>query len=199
MDNTLHRRTVLRAGVGLALAAGVTPAFAGIAHADPARDRLAQVRPGPVSANGWPIERAPDAGGSVWTREIEGTGLLVATAIGDARTVLTHVIRRYHYEIATLKPGEVIGFRPYDRLPRGYQTNHASGTAIDIRPNAFPEGTRGGFLQSELTVIHSILDDSHGVLSWAGDRSDEAHFHIAVGPDDPRLPALAAELRHYRY
>ncbi|RSM37924.1 M15 family peptidase [Amycolatopsis balhimycina DSM 5908] len=202
----VSRRTALRVGVSLAVAATVAPLPTGIAEAQqqpgPAGpDRLAQVRTGAVSTNGWPIEKNADIGGAVWTREIDGTGLSVALSIGEVQTVLGHVVRRYCYEIDVVQPGEVVGHIPVEQLPPSTSDNHASGTAVDIRPGWYPAGTRGNFFPSQLNSVHTILAECHGVVAWGGYRTvaDEGHFEIAVPPRDPRLVDLAAELREWKY
>ncbi|GGT84324.1 hypothetical protein GCM10010272_31120 [Streptomyces lateritius] len=59
-------------------------------------------RPVAVGPNGWPLESATDASGTVWTRQVPGSSVAVALRLGEPAVVLVHVIRRYHYEIDTL-------------------------------------------------------------------------------------------------
>jgi hypothetical protein len=54
------------------------------------------------------------------------------------------------------------------RAPAGYQRNHASGTAIDIRAGHYPAGARGGFDRIELEVIRDILADCEGIVRQNG-------------------------------
>jgi hypothetical protein len=194
-ENAVARRTVLRAGAGAVVVATVVPLLETAAVAAPdqskARDR---------SDNGWDVERGVDSGGQVWTREVQGTGLLVPLRIGLAQAVLHHVIRRYHYNVGTLRAGEVVGFLPRDRNLPAYQSNHASGTAIDIRPGAHPVGTRELF-GSQRVAIRAILTECRGLVAWGGDfrTPDEAHFQIAVKPADKRLAKLAESLADFKY
>ncbi|MFF4029134.1 hypothetical protein ACFYZ2_05100 [Streptomyces sviceus] len=51
-----------------------------------------------------------------------------------AATVRATCIRR-----PPLVDGEVIGFRPADGTLKGDATNHASGTAVAIRPTWYPD------------------------------------------------------------
>lgn len=190
---TTTRRVFLRAAVGVALTVG-----AGATLAPPAAAAPAKVQPGTRSPNGWLVNTAANKGGSVWTRPVAGTGFGVDVAIGDAETVLVHVIRRFHYEIDTLRPGEVVGFRaPGSVKHSDYEENHASGTAVDIRPGSYPRGVKGGFLPYQLAVVRDILAECDGVVRWGGDFSvpDESHFQIAIAPGDPRLRALVKKLR----
>ena len=61
----------------------------------------------------------PDAGGTVWTRPVPGTGFDVQVSIGDAEVILVHVIRRFHYEIDTLRPGDVVARLEHAVVTRG--------------------------------------------------------------------------------
>lgn len=204
-DHQIARRTMLRAGVGVAAAASVATLVPAVSLAAPQQDdplaaKLAKVRSGELSANGWEIEKGFDIGGAVWMREVQGTGFSVPLRIGLAQTVLHHVIRRYHYRVGTLRPGDVLGFLPHDRKQPAYQSNHASGTAIDIRPGSHPVGTRELF-GSQRVAIRSILNECRGLVAWGGDfkTPDEAHFQLAVKPGDKRLAKLAESLAGFKY
>jgi hypothetical protein len=200
------RRTVLRAAAGatavIAIQTGLAlPARATVKpkptarRAKPATNRIFS---GTYSPNGWPINTEADAGGSVWTRPVAGAGTTVAVAIGDVEAILVHVVRRFHYEIDTLRPGEVIGFRKAAGT-KGYRLNHSSGTAVDIRPGYYPVGVGGGFFPAQLEVVRDILADCEGLVSWGGDLTtpDEAHFELSVPPSDERVAALASKLRQW--
>lgn len=209
---TTPRRVFLRSAAGVALAAG-----AGMLQAQPAaaadiknptapsaswmakvKKAAVKIQPGVRSPNGWLVNTAANQGGSVWTRPVSGTGFGVDVAIGDAETILVHIIRRFHYEIDTLRPGDVIGFRAPDSVKHGdYEENHASGTAVDIRPGSYPRGVKSGFLPYQVAVIRDILADCDGVVRWGGDfpTPDESHFQIDTAPDDPRLRTLVKKLR----
>ncbi|WP_405585989.1 hypothetical protein [Streptomyces sp. NBC_01092] len=197
------RRSVLRTGVGLTTAAGLatlalpSPASASGSGSASARAAVDGPRTHPTSANGWPMEPKADESGAIWTRQVPGSSVSVALRIGEAATVLVHVIRRYHYEIDTLAHGEVIGFRPADRTLKGYATNHASGTAVAIRPTWYPAGARGGLFPHQLATVRDILKECQGVVAWAGDfrRPNESHFQIDVPPSDARLKRLADRIR----
>ncbi|MFF8280985.1 hypothetical protein ACF05T_33840 [Streptomyces lateritius] len=194
------RRSVLLTGAGLTAAAGLAtlavPAPA--SAATPAAAPAPRPRPVAVGPNGWPLESATDASGTVWTRQVPGSSVAVALRLGEPAVVLVHVIRRYHYEIDTLTDGEVIGFRPPGRSLKGYAANHASGTACAIRPTWYPEGVTGGLFPHQRAVILDILRECEDVVAWGGNfrrRLNEAHFQIDVPPSDPRLQRLAARLR----
>lgn len=205
----LSRRAILRAGAVAAVAVGagalfVAPALAqgptapAAGPTEPAAEARARVFTGMPSANGWEMEKGSDIGGSVWTRPIPGSPVTAQLRLGDVAVVLVHVVRRFHYEIGTLQRGEVIGFKSPDGLT-GHESNHASGTAIDIRPGWYPPGASGGFTMHELAVLRDVLADCDGVVGWGGDLavSDEGHFQIQVGPDDPRLAGVAAKIRDW--
>ncbi|MFJ6081381.1 hypothetical protein ACIQI8_08245 [Streptomyces sp. NPDC092369] len=193
------RRRVLRTGLGLTAAAGLTTFVAPSPASASARSAEEGPRALPTSANGWPMEPEADASGGIWTRQVPGSSVSVALRIGEAATVLVHVVRRYHYEVDTLVHGEVIGFRPADSALKGYATNHASGTAVAIRPTWYPDGVKGGLFPHQLAAVRDILKECQGVVAWGGDfrRPNESHFQIDVPPSDPRLERLAARIRRW--
>ncbi|WP_369686988.1 hypothetical protein [Streptomyces somaliensis] len=142
------------------------------------------------------METAADQGGSIATRPVPGTPVTgFQVRLGAVETVLVHLIRRFHYEIAELQPGEVVGWTAPDEL-QGPARNLASGTAVRIRPGHYPPGVRGGFFPLELAVIRDVLTELDGVVRWGGDDRtvDEALFYLAVGPDHTRLEAIAERL-----
>ncbi|MCX4671000.1 hypothetical protein OG453_30635 [Streptomyces sp. NBC_01381] len=220
--NTPHisRRTVLaRTAVisGAAIAASLpashllsSPAYAAGTDPTPAKVREAvrraqartrRVMTGKASRNGWEMERVADDSGNIHTRPVPGTPLAgVAVRMGDAETVLVHVVRRFHYEIDTLRKGEVVGWRKPGQVRKGLpEGNQASGTAVQIRPGHYPHGAKGGFFPRQLTVIRDILAELNGVVRWGGDdtKPDEALFYIDARPDDKRLPDVVAKLRSW--
>ncbi|MFI9200577.1 twin-arginine translocation signal domain-containing protein [Streptomyces sp. NPDC053048] len=185
----ISRRTVLK-GAGVVAGAAAFGGFGGLdgfaAPAEAAGHRL--------SANGWEMTPAVDGGGPV-----PGTDLDVALRAGAVTIVLVHVVRRFHYEIAPLGEGQVVGHLAPGRVARtSAESNHASGTAVAIRPDWYPRGGRGGFFPLEMLVVRDVLAECEGVVRWGGDdrtRPYEALFHIDVPPGDPRLDRVAAKIR----
>ncbi|GAA2977255.1 hypothetical protein [Streptomyces fulvorobeus] len=166
----------------------------GVARAEARNERLLA---GTRSANGWDMETATDQGGSIANRPVPGTPVTdLRVRLGAPETVLVHLVRRFHYELAELQPGEVVGWSAPDGL-RGPARNLASGTAVRIRPGHCPPGTKGGYFPLELAVLRDILAELDGVVRWGGDDRavDEALFYLAVGPDNTRLTAVAERLR----
>nr|WP_203644010.1 hypothetical protein [Streptomyces sp. SID14478] len=159
---------------------------------------LADVR----SANGWETETVVDKDGTIFTRPVPGVPLTgVQVRLGEPETVLVYVVQRFHYEIDELRKGDVVGWRAPDAVrARRPESNQASGTAVQIRPNFYPAGTRGGLFPQQLVVVRDILAELNGVVRWGGDdRSpDESLFYVAVAPDDPRLTKAADKVRAWR-
>jgi len=75
-------------------------------------------------------------------------------------------------------------------------SNHASGTAMDLRWNDHPLGARGTFGALQVATIRRLLNLCGGVVRWGGDyhsRADEMHYEINAGPS--RVRALADRIR----
>ncbi|HEY0690563.1 MAG TPA: M15 family metallopeptidase [Kribbella sp.] len=174
---TLGRRQFLSVAGGVAAALSVGFAPAALAAA-----------PGSVSANGWPLRHE-----DIVEHKVEGSGAAVALRTGDVATVLLHVARRFHYEVASLLPGQVSqtdGGAPFE-------SNYLSGTAFAIRPDLYPAGVKGNLFPHELAVVRDILAECEGTVRWGGDfkRSPkEGHFQVDVKPGNAKLAKVARQI-----
>ncbi|WP_432068883.1 hypothetical protein [Streptomyces sp. C10-9-1] len=198
--NHLSRRRVLGAASSLAGAASLgvlemAPAAAAVPDSVPGRlDKTSARWRGSRSANGWEIldEAA--------LHPIEGSGRSVRLAGGDAATLLLHVARRFHYEIDQLRDGDVSGHTKSRNIYEPYESNYLSGSAIVIRPYAYPLGVRDGLYPHEQVVVRDILAELDGVIAWGGDLGTpkESHFEIALKPTHPKVRGVARKLRGWR-
>lgn len=181
------------AGAALVSASGglLVPAHA--AEAAPGAGPAAGTPGGfPASLNGWPLADRVNAAQGVWSRPVSGAGFTLDARLGMVETVLVHIVRRWHYEIETLREGEVVGWRPIGELDAAApESNQASGTAVAIRPDAYVKGVRGGLTKIQRDVVESILDDVGDVVRWGGhDRTPyEALFYVATPPSQETRPA----------
>ncbi|WP_405777291.1 hypothetical protein [Streptomyces sp. NBC_01538] len=143
------------------------------------------------SANGWPVLT------QATEYDIEGSGQSVRLADGDASVLLLHVARRFHYEIDELRKGDVHGHRSSGAVRAPYESNHLSGTALAIRPEAYPVGVKGGLYPRELAIVRDILTELDGAVRWGGDfeTPKESHFEIALRPGHPKLKGVARKIR----
>ncbi len=193
MRHEFDRRGVLVAGAALGAGTALT-ALPGVAqaaeNAAPAGRRWSAAR----SANGWPVldEAQP--------LPIEGSGRSVRLAGGDAAVILLHVARRFHYEVDQLRAGDVTGHSTHRTVTEDYESNYLSGTALAIRPHAYPVGVKGGLYPRELVVVRDILAELDGVVAWGGDfrTPKESHFEIAYKPGHPKVKGVARMIRGWQ-
>ncbi|MFB7560931.1 hypothetical protein [Streptomyces brevispora] len=199
MSGTTSRRRLLGAGTataaGLALATTGSPAQASTRPKP--RPRAEQVKLpagkewiGRKSANGWAVLD------EATKYRVQGAPkLTVRLAKGPAATALLYVVRRYAYEIDTLRPEELAGHTTDRTVGVDFESNYLSGTAVAIQPMLYPLGGTAANGMSELavTVVEDILADVGEVVAWGGelDPLKQSHFHIATPPGDRRLEALA--------
>ncbi|MFG1992178.1 hypothetical protein ACGFJ7_19580 [Actinoplanes sp. NPDC048988] len=190
MSLRISRRVVLRTGAAAVVAGAALPTAAARAQA-PSKPRRE------TSANGWPIQATKDVDSQVWTRTVSGTGLSVPVSIGDAETILLHVVRRFHYEIEQIPSIDLTGWQPAAEVAKGRpESNLASGSAVRIRPGS---RAKGGFFPLQELVLRDILADCEGVVRWGGDdeQVDESLFYIALGPRHKRVRTLADRFRGF--
>ncbi|MER5356899.1 hypothetical protein [Streptomyces sp. NPDC002785] len=193
MRHEFDRRSVLVAGAALGAATALT-ALPGVAHAAEGAPPAGRRWSGGKSANGWPVlEEAK-------LFRIEGSGQSVRLTDGDAAVILLHVARRFHYEVDQLRAGDVSGHSTDRTITEEYESNYLSGSALAIRPHAYPVGVKGGLYPQELVVVRDILAELDGVIAWGGDfgTPKESHFEIAYKPGHPKVKGVARTIRGWQ-
>nr|WP_042194603.1 hypothetical protein [Kibdelosporangium sp. MJ126-NF4]CEL21429.1 Phage endolysin [Kibdelosporangium sp. MJ126-NF4]CTQ96004.1 Phage endolysin [Kibdelosporangium sp. MJ126-NF4] len=142
------------------------------------------------------VASAAPADGQIAEHLVEGSSAAVALRTGAVATVLLYVARRFHYEIAPLKAGDITGFGTTRAVTARYEANYASGTAIAVLPGMYPTGARGCLFPHEVAVVRDILAECEGTVRWAGDEPTpkEGHFQIAVAPGGAALRRVAEKL-----
>lgn len=136
----------------------------------------------PVSQNGYSandrslMRRIVVGGVGAWVRK------------GPAGDLLAYAATRWNSEVEPLRaPDGVLDFWGYAPRPIIGSTtlsNHASGTALDLRARIHPLGRSGTFRPEQVAAIRRILGDCRGALRWGGDyssRKDEMHVEVVVG------------------
>ncbi|TQM79867.1 hypothetical protein FHX81_2178 [Saccharothrix saharensis] len=151
------------------------------------------IAPGASAA---PPANAPARPDALAAFPVEGSNASVTLLSGPAAVVLLHVARRYHYEVATLRAGDITG---YAEPPAGtpFEADYRSGTAIAVHAARYPAGATGGLFPHELAVVRDILAECEGVVRWGGDSRKtpkEGHFRLDVKPGDPALARVAAKV-----
>ena len=189
----MSRRGLMGSTAGALAAATLgSAATAPPAHAAPGT--VPQWRGG-TSANGWKVLAEAE------TEEylVEGSGLAVRLAPGDPSVLLLHVARRFHYELAPLRAGDLHGHGTSRDVSHPFESNRLSGTAMTIRPHAYPLGVVGGLYPAELVVIRDILAELDGTVAWGGDfpTPKESHFEIALAPTHPKTKRMARTIRDW--
>ena len=127
--------------------------------------------------------------------QVEGSPAMVRLLRGDVAVVLTHVLRRFHYEVLELGRGDVVG---YVTTATAVGPGHDSGTVIAVRPDRYPLGVAGGFHDAEVAAIRDILADCDGTVRWGADEPEvlqEGRFRIDVAPGSKTLAQVVRALR----
>lgn len=141
---------------------------------------------GPTSQNGYWANRQD----LLKTYTVPGSSVRLRLREGAPGEILVYLAERYHREVEPLDPPGAIpdNWSYAEREIRGSTTtlsNHASGTAIDLRATRHPLGVRGTFTPAQVRAIRRILADLDGCVRWGGDytgRADEMHFEIDADP-----------------
>lgn len=147
------------------------------------------VRPGVLTENGWPMVNA-DKTVSV---KVVSAAKKVPLLRGDVATILNAWIILYDREVEPIR-SQVWGWSPDNDV---WNSNHMSGTAIDIHAPWYPWGKR---VMSAATKakVRALLKKFEGVVFWGADwsRADEMHYQIGLPPANPRVRALAEKLNN---
>lgn len=135
------------------------------------------------SINGWPVS---DDQNTINVRSFKIPGSIRSVRLNaDAAPVLLFVANRFHKLVANLDkpPLAVWGYMYRKARVSPVWSDHASGTAIDLRSDKFPIGSRNMSVKQRLAV-RAILRSCNGLVIWGGDykndaQADEMHFAIA--------------------
>lgn len=144
------------------------------------------------SQNGW----SANDSSLMATYTVPGSSVRVTLRKGNASVVLLEVMRRFHAEVQPLHQEDTGGYA-YRAIRGGTSlSNHASGTAVDLRWKAHPLGAVGTFTSGQVAAIKRILASMDGVIRWGGNytgRKDEMHFEINKSAS--AVAALAAKIK----
>lgn len=147
------------------------------------------VRPGVLTENGWPMVNA-DKCVSV---QVVPAAKRVPLLRGDVATILNAWIIMYDREVEPIR-SQVWGWSPDNDV---WNSNHMSGTAIDIHAPWYPWGARK-MPDHIKQKVFALLEKFDGVIFWGAgwSRPDEMHYQIGVPPSDPKVRALAEKLNN---
>jgi hypothetical protein len=134
-----------------------------------------------VSQNGWSANQSS----LIASYTIPGTGVKIALRKGDASVVLLHFAQWYNAHIEPLTKADTGGYNPRTISGSSILSNHASGTAMDLRWNRHPRGARGTFTAAQKAAVHAQLKFYEGLIRWGEDYAsatiDGMHFEINKG------------------
>lgn len=113
------------------------------------------------------------------------------TRSGVVSTILVAWMLWYHRNVEPLR-SPVWGWSATNDVPN---SNHLSGTAIDINAPQYPWGYRT-MPRDRITKVRNGLRLFEGTVYWGADwsRADEMHYQIAFPEGDRRLDAFARKL-----
>lgn len=147
------------------------------------------VRPGVPTENGWPMVNA----NKTVSVQVVPAAKKVPLLRGDVATILNAWIILYNRDVEPII-SQVWGWSPDNDVPN---SNHMSGTAIDINAPLYPWGKRVMNAATK-NKVRSLLAKFNGVIFWGADwaRADEMHYQIGLSPNDSRVRALAEKLNN---
>jgi hypothetical protein len=116
---------------------------------------------------------------------VPGSKVTVNIRKGDVSVVLLDFAGWYNANIEALRQSDTGGYNCRDIEGSSTLSNHASGTAIDLRWNDHPRGKRNaGFNSTEISKINNKLKEYGGVIRWGNNYNgtpDAMHFEINAG------------------
>lgn len=104
---------------------------------------------------------------------------------GDISVVLLHFARWYDKNIEPLTKSDTGGYNPRAIPGSKIDSNHASGTAMDLRWAKHALGKKGTFTKAQKDKITKQLGFYEGVIRWGENYTttvDGMHYEINKGP-----------------
>lgn len=147
------------------------------------------VRPGVLTENGWPMVNS-DKTVSV---QVVPAAKKVPLLRGDVATILNAFIILYDREVEKITT-QIWGWSPYNDV---WNSNHMSGTAIDIHAPKYPWGQRR-MPEATKVKVRALLAKFEGVVFWGENWTypDEMHYQIGLPPANQRVRDLAHKLNN---
>lgn len=146
-------------------------------------------RPGVPSENGWPMCNAS----ATVAVEVVPAARRVPLRAGHVATILNAFIILYNRRVEPIA-SQVWGWSADNDV---WNSNHMSGTAIDINAPKYPWGA---YRMPAATIgkVDALLRDFEGVVFWGRrwGKPDEMHYQIGLPPTDPRVAAFAEKLNN---
>lgn len=137
------------------------------------------------SQNGWSASQAS----LMATYTIPGTAVRVTLRKGDASVVLLYLAGQYDATVEKLAQADTGGYNPRSIIGARTLSNHASGTAMDLRWNRHVRGKKGTFTAAEKAAVRKILafvNAEEKVVRWGEDYVsapvDGMHFEVIGSP-----------------
>ena len=110
---------------------------------------------------------------------------------GPAEVLLGDFVRRHHLEVEPII-GPVWGWSALNDVGN---SNHLSGTAVDLRATVRPWGARV-LGKAVIDRTYALLDRYDGAIFWGREwnRADEMHFQLRWPEGDKRYDAVIAKV-----
>lgn len=147
------------------------------------------VRPGVPSENGWPMCNSNEC----VSVQVVPAAKKVPLRKGDVATILNAFLIAYNQRVEPIV-SQVWGWSPDNDVAN---SNHMSGTAVDINAPKYPWGKKV-MPYDRVLKVEALLRDFRGVVAWGRNWAypDEMHFQIGLPPGDSRVKQLAADLNN---
>jgi hypothetical protein len=112
---------------------------------------------------------------------------------GDVATILNAWLILYNRLVEPIT-SQVWGWSADNDV---WNSNHMSGTAVDIGAPKYPWGQRT-MPPATKAKVRALLAKFEGVIFWGADWDypDEMHYQIGLPPSDPRVHAFAERLNN---
>lgn len=147
------------------------------------------VQPGILTENGWPMVNA----NKCVSVEVVPAAKQVPLLRGDVATILNAFIILYNRRVEPIT-SQVWGWSADNDV---WNSNHMSGTAIDINAPKYPWGVRR-MTAATKAKVEALIKDFDDVVFWGArwSKPDEMHFQIGFIPGNPRVHQLATKLNN---
>lgn len=148
-----------------------------------------QAQIGVPSENGWPMCSSAACVSEI----VVPAAKAVPLRAGDVATILNAWLILYNRLVEPIT-SQVWGWSADNDV---WNSNHMSGTAVDIGAPKYPWGQRT-MPSSIKAKVRALLAKFEGVIFWGADWDypDEMHYQIGLPPSDPRVHAFAERLNN---